>query len=833
MGNIQKYAFLNWEKLIHIFFPLLIIGAFVWQFHIEENLQLPSLILVVIGGFFIYNFLPTTFRLPGLFFLNIVALFVLFEPLEACLILSLCLSIFVMLYLPFSLQLKKVILLLAGAGLLYIRTFADAWPETQNALAIVGALFMFRSILYLYEARFIKEKIVFWKQINYFFLLPNWIFMIFPVVDFKTFHRNYHPMPSLELSQKGIRWMALGVFHLFIYRILYYYFLPDPADIQNVFSLLQYFLIGYGLTIRLSGIFHLSVGIICLFGFDLPKVFSNHFLANGFNDLWRRINIYWKDFIMKVFYFPIYFRIKKIGQKRALLLTILIIFFFNWLLHAYQWQWIRGSFLFTLPDMLFWAIFGVLVAMGSIWQLGQKRKVNRTSNFDWLKAGIKSIQILGMLALMCVLYTLWISPSMDDFLQLFILRKSTSISQIAVILLITSLAIPFGVLLQYIDYRLKQKNIPYAGWIFEKTLIALLAFGILFSMPLSQNYFKKISHFDTQPVLNMMLNKQDQDLQFRGYYESLIHGNNLTSQIFDLQQINQGNDLKVNLLDLVRTDSNSSVREFQPNLSFQPPIFTSNEFGMRDKFYPKDKPDQTLRFALVGGSVESGMGINDTELFEYILEERLNDWGTLGEVEILNFATPRSGILNHMAILESNISSFQPDAVLMAVHPFEWSVLGKNIIWELDKILANDSSWLKKTCIKAGLQIDEPVATGIKKLQPYREELMQWAYASFYSSCQKHDMMAIRLEIPSNKRIFEKKYYLPEKEYYFQLAEQTGYITIRLEDKIYGDYKPEELRLNASDGHPNALANRLIAQGIFEQIIADKKLQQALIGSKK
>ena len=35
---------------------------------------------------------------------------------------------------------------------------------------------------------------------------------------------------------------------------------------------------------------------------------------SSFTDFWRRINIYWKDFMMKVFYYPAFFRLRRLGD---------------------------------------------------------------------------------------------------------------------------------------------------------------------------------------------------------------------------------------------------------------------------------------------------------------------------------------------------------------------------------------------------------------------------------------------------------------------------------------------------------------------------------------
>ena len=78
----------------------------------------------------------------------------------------------------------------------------------------------------------------------------------------------------------------------------------------------QYVLSSFLLYLRVSGLFHLMVGMLRLFGFNLPETHHRYFLAASFTDFWRRINIYWKDFMMKVFYYPMFFPFAA-GVRRA------------------------------------------------------------------------------------------------------------------------------------------------------------------------------------------------------------------------------------------------------------------------------------------------------------------------------------------------------------------------------------------------------------------------------------------------------------------------------------------------------------------------------------
>ena len=83
-------------------------------------------------------------------------------------------------------------------------------------------------------------------------------------------------------------------------------------------DLVQYVLGTFLLYLRVSGQFHLIVGMLHLFGFHLPETHHLYFLASSFTDFWRRINIYWKDFMMKLVFYPSFFRLRQLGDRTAL-----------------------------------------------------------------------------------------------------------------------------------------------------------------------------------------------------------------------------------------------------------------------------------------------------------------------------------------------------------------------------------------------------------------------------------------------------------------------------------------------------------------------------------
>src|SRR6266700_802496 len=101
-------------------------------------------------------------------------------------------------------------------------------------------MFMFRMIIYLYELKHAREQEPLLDTIGYFFMLPNYAFLLFPVVDYKTYKRCYFSAEIHDSQRSGLRMMVRGLSHLLLYRIVTHQFLISPDDIQSPANLLNF-----------------------------------------------------------------------------------------------------------------------------------------------------------------------------------------------------------------------------------------------------------------------------------------------------------------------------------------------------------------------------------------------------------------------------------------------------------------------------------------------------------------------------------------------------------------------------------------------------------------
>ncbi|MGO9464680.1 MAG: hypothetical protein ACLQVF_11080, partial [Isosphaeraceae bacterium] len=70
--------------------------------------------------------------------------------------------------------------------------------------------------------------------------------------------------------------------------------------------------------------------------------------------------------MVKIVYFPAYFKLRRGGALRAELLSTMLVVITTYVLHAYQFFWIKGKFRLTWNDALFWIILGSAMLL-NVW----------------------------------------------------------------------------------------------------------------------------------------------------------------------------------------------------------------------------------------------------------------------------------------------------------------------------------------------------------------------------------------------------------------------------------------------------------------------------------
>ena len=388
-------------------------------YHLEGR-AFQGLVTLAMGALPIHYLLPYRLKKPAFVAASVAGLAWVFGPRVAAVVLPLGGLLIGACFLPLAWSARAAIVGALGAAFAVARAVGGMPGAPEGVWAVLGSMFMFRMVLFLYELKHAEAPEAPLDALAYFFLLPNFCFLLFPVVDYRTFRRGYFAADVHDLQRVGLRMMLRGTAHLLAYRLVYHELLAQPEDVRGAWGLIGFLACNYLLYLRVSGQFHMACGLLHLFGFQLPETHHNYLLATGFTDYWRRINIYWKDFMVRVVFNPVAFGLKHRPQPVALAAATAAVFVATWALHAYQSFWLRGSFGFSSPDALFWAILGLLVLVNV--QLDARTSGVRKARGEAARCpaalAIRALKTAGTFATIALLWSLWSSPSVGAWLGL-------------------------------------------------------------------------------------------------------------------------------------------------------------------------------------------------------------------------------------------------------------------------------------------------------------------------------------------------------------------------------------------------------------------------------
>ena len=221
-----------------------------------------------------------------------------------------------------------------------------------------------------------------------------------------------------EIQRAGLAMISRGTLQLLAYRLVDYKLRIPAEQVHGPASLAAYLVWNYLLYLRVSGQFHVACGMLHLFGFQLPDTHHNYLLATSFTDYWRRINIYWKDFMVRIVFNPVVFGLRRWPRPAALAAATAVVFLVTWLLHAYQSYWLRGIWGFSVPDALFWGILGILVMINVQFDARRGATRGRGRSRSPLRWVVHASRIVGTFATIALLWSLWSSPSVEAWVNL-------------------------------------------------------------------------------------------------------------------------------------------------------------------------------------------------------------------------------------------------------------------------------------------------------------------------------------------------------------------------------------------------------------------------------
>jgi D-alanyl-lipoteichoic acid acyltransferase DltB (MBOAT superfamily) len=807
--------------------PFLIVAAevtlvvlVVRQFQVESTAFL-RIMLLAFAGFVVHAWLPLPWRMPFFALLSLGAIGLVLGPREGAWLVGVGLLLIGVCHLPVSFGFRVTLLVALGALLVLGRADWLPAPWSKAVWPILGSMFMFRLIVYLYDLRHGSVPFSLWRSLGYFFLLPNVCFPLFPIVDYKTFRRVDYDADAFQIYQRGVDWMARGITHLILYRAVYYYLTLAPSEVADPGRLAQFLVANFLLYLRVSGQFHLIVGLLHLFGFHLPETHHRYYLASSFTDFWRRINIYWKDFMLKIFYYPVYFKLRAWGPTPALVVSTLMVFAVTWLLHSYQWFWLRGSFLLAWTDVSFWAVLAVLVVTNALWETkhGRARTLGRARWTLRGSAGL-ALRTAGTFAVICALWSLWTSETFGAWLALWTRLADwraadtglLGLSLVAAV--VTGATTPRRATTAAFPRRWWRRVPPHSTTAI--TVVLLVGLALVGIQGVHTRFGPTVATF-VNSLRSGQLSRLDTALLERGYYEDLVRVDRFNSQLWEVYMQKPIDWLDVQGIGLERFTGDFRQRELVPSFTVltRHGSIRTNRWGMRDREYEQKPPPGTYRVALLGASTVMGWGVGDGETFEALLENRLNRDG-LGSSparwEILNLAVPGYEPPQLLATLPKALA-FQPSAVLYVAPGGELSAAARYLITAVHKGIEIPYTPLREIMQRVGIDASTEKTTAERRLVPFRVEILGWIYRRIVAECREHGAMPVFMFLP---QVYTGQWQGETPET-LRLAAEVGFVVLDLGD-VYANQDIAAVRLAEWDNHSNAWAHRIIADRLYQEL---------------
>ncbi len=797
-------------KFLLLMVELLLIAGIVYVFEIEGRRLLFPVLCVMIGGFAVNTWLPTAFRMGFFACLSVASVFIVLGLANGLYVLVAGGALIGICFLPVGLWLRISILVAAGIVLVVLRS---QWP--LPVWPVLGSMFMFRLMVYVYSTRKGGTNPPLTTTLSYFFMAPNVCFPLFPVVDFSTYRDSWYNGNPWEIYQKGIVCIVRGLTHLLLYRYIKFHLVPEPYELYDVPHIALFMATNYALYLHVSGQFHLIAGLLHLFGFDLPRTHDRYFLASSFTDIWRRINIYWKDFMLKMFFFPTFYSLRGRGWKlgAATVAGVLVVFVSTWLLHSWQMYWLLGRFPVTVSDASLWIGVGLCVAINALLEMRRSRRHDPSA---WYAAFGLSARIVGMFAAVSLFWACWTNP---EFLTLLagVLRRPGTAQGLAYVMLGLLFVVVTGAVIIRLKGTLALRR-PMRPALSFWDSGKLHAVGLAAFLVIGSPWFANVLSSDMAGAIAEFRHEDAQAAeleQLAGYYEDLnstaIQAGPMLASWSPTDEIQRAQAAGFDKV--ARPADAAQELELIPGarVELNGKTTSINKFGMRDRdTLALNKPAGTTRIAIVGSSVVMGYGVADDECFVRVLENRLNAQGSNSEhYELLNFGVGKQWSSHRMVRIQRKVLGFQPDALFYFAHQDEFREFGNHVA----RMVATDELIRSRPIehILEQAQITSTTPPGViqNKLSRDRDALLAAVYRTIVEDCRARGILPVWIYLPIGA---------DPGNLYDQLspiAREAGFVVCEVKDWAKG-HRFSELVIPGQPHHPHAGGHVLIADALVK-----------------
>jgi hypothetical protein len=346
------------------------------------------------------------------------------------------------------------------------------------------------------------------------------------------------------------------------------------------------------------------------------------------------------------------------------------------------------------------------------------------------------------------------------------------------------------------------------------------------------------------------LNRAEREGHSAGYYEGLISGHDgadVPSGEPSLRLIGEPSGWVrfdeahvVNYLedDFLQFELKPMIRR---TLFGQP--FRTNSFGMHDNSVALEKPEGTIRIAVLGASMDMGWGVRYQDTYINQLQEWLDAHaGRKGltparRFEVLNFAVAAYSPMQRLETLRRKALAFHPDLViysattldtrLMEIHLCD--LLRRNVdlkydfVREVTSLAAVDDDDIRVDARRRLLNKDRLKS----KLRPFYWRLYDETLGAIAADCRAAGVPLLLVVIPRVGKADAPSIRSEPVARLKALAAHHGLTVFDLSD-TFDQFEPAMLEIAAWDDHPNAVGHRRLFLALARAVVQDPELYRLL-----
>ena len=345
-------------------------------------------------------------------------------------------------------------------------------------------------------------------------------------------------------------------------------------------------------------------------------------------------------------------------------------------------------------------------------------------------------------------------------------------------------------------------------------------------------------------------NRADREANAGGYYEGLIGGGGEFGQI-------GRNDIAMPLIgkhaDSMRViaayvtrplpDGDFLQFDLKPNVNetiFGKP-FTTNIYGMHDRYYDIEKPDGVYRIVLLGSSMDMGWGISADETYVNLLEDWLNTHasrrGLTRRFEVLNFAVAAYAPLQRVEAFRRKAREFKPDMVIYSatmldnrlaeIHLCDLFRAHSKLVYDFLQQAVTDSGLTAEdlqTDSEDRLIYKEKVK---KALRPFYWGIYDETLGTLAADCRSEGIELACLIIPRVGKADAPEARAETVSRYKGIAAHHAIPLFDLSG-TFDNQDPSQFEIAPWDDHPNALGHRRLFRALSRALVDDRAFYQSL-----